>query len=125
MKRNETHDLVIAKYASAGWTAVLAPKGSLNDVIAHNGAKLHFVYIDVGKVDSDGLVKNTFIQNAFSNGAVPVYAHIADKKVTLCDINLNSRIIVGKKRTPKSAPLEVKGTKPNQVNRTNETKGKN
>jgi hypothetical protein len=102
MKRSEAHGLIIAKYVDAGWSAVPAPKGSVNDVIAHIDNKLHFVSIESERTDPEGLVKNTFIQNAFSNGAVPVYARVVGSKVTLCDINLNTRILIGKKRTMKT-----------------------
>jgi hypothetical protein len=105
-------DCVIAKYKEAGWIITPAPKGVINDMIAHkpsdikkkieNGdvslnEKYHFIQVyEDGNARHEMLPKNQFIQNAMSNGAIPIYAKIVDGKVTLSDVNLNARILIRK-----------------------------
>lgn len=113
---------VIAKYTEFGWTAIRAPKNSLNDIIAQKDKRLHFIQVVTPETIDDGkftgLPKNTFIQNAFSNMAIPVYAHVLVSKkkdgsiaakVTFEDVNLNTRIIVGGKK-PAGGDEEKKAT---------------
>ncbi len=109
-------EAVIQKYREFGWTVLLCPKESLNDLMAqkvdaHNKIKMHYIQIvtptTIDHPDHTGIAKNTFIQNAFSNSAVPIFAHVvcnmkktADGKamiptVTFEDVNLNARIIIG------------------------------
>jgi hypothetical protein len=102
---------VIAKYTESGWTASLAPKGSINDVIAQKNGKYHFIQVITGgppedsAPKTDDLAKNTFIQNAFSNGAIPVHAYVTSAgttlKISLQDVNTCTRLIVGR-ATPKA-----------------------
>lgn len=99
---------VIAKYEAAGWKVFAAPRGTINDVIASNGQRMHFIQVIMpGTRESprySGLQRNTFIQNAFSNGALPVYATLADGgKISLEDINLQARVIVGGGRKERPA----------------------
>lgn len=97
-KQLEPVDAVIMKYQLAGWDVIKAPRGSINNIIAHNANKLHFIQINNGGVDQTGLAKNTFIQNAFSNGAIPVFATVTPNNISLQDINLNTRVVIGKKK---------------------------
>ncbi len=88
----------IAKYTAAGWIA-FPGGGGINDVIAYRGGpnpRLHFVQIVTDKAlpRYNGLAKNTFIQNAFSNMAVPVYATVGPKDVSFENVNENKKIIV-------------------------------
>ncbi len=100
---------VISKYTACGW-ATIVPRGSMNDLIAQKDKKLHFVQVVTADTQDNprfqGIAKNTFIQNAFSNAAQPVYATVAYaarpsadnkailKSITLEDVNQNSRIII-------------------------------
>lgn len=108
---DDKHPLAIVaeRYCQAGWSVVYPPIGSINDLIAQRGKKLHFIQINtpenVTSCKFQDIPKNTFIQNAFSNGAVPVYAHItvtrAKSKLAFEDANQNSRIIIsGSTRSP-------------------------
>lgn len=94
-------DAILAKYREAGWTITEAPKGTINQYIAHNNLKYHFIQVyEEGNAKHEELPKNQFIQNAMSNGAIPVYANCKDgKTVTLQDINTQSRIIIKKINT--------------------------
>lgn len=92
------------KYTENGWT-VIRPAGSINDIIAQRGKKYHFVQVvsdtETDNIKYQGIAKNSFIQNAFSNGAIPVYAHVTGKKalkVTFEDVNANARIIISTRR---------------------------
>jgi len=106
-QRSNNVGAVMEKYKSNGWNAFLAPKNSINDIISHRGDKYHFVQVVTSETQEDanhsGLAKNTFIQNAFSNGAIPVYAHVSVKQrrdstenitITFEDVNLSARIII-------------------------------
>lgn len=97
----------VAKYQAAGWIVIVLPGKTINDLICARGAvasagtvapasKLHFVQIvpDITAGKFTGLQRNTFIQNAFSNGAVPVYAIADGAGVKLVDINEDRGIIL-------------------------------
>lgn len=99
-------ELVAAKYRAAGWT-VIPCKGGINDMIASMRGKdthVHFVQVRV-KGSSDarytGLAMNDFVQNASSNGALPIHANVDKQQVTLYDVNENKRVLlVGDKKNP-------------------------
>ena len=93
-------DLVVARYTAYKWTITPAPRNTVNDLIAHKNNVFHFIKI-AGRVDTpiDGspasLSKNTFIQNAFANGARAVFAEIAadtSARVILIDANTGVKI---------------------------------
>lgn len=104
---------VMNKYKEAGWTVMRAPK-SINDLVAQKDKRFHFIQIITPETIEDarftGLAKNTFIQNAFSNGATPIFAHVqkvnkrtptgmqVQSKITFEDVNLNSRVIISAKK---------------------------
>lgn len=104
---------VTNKYSEYGWIITNSP-GGLNDMIAHKQDKLHFIRVVTPENYDDaryhGLAKNSFIQNAFSNGAVPVHAHVVNKKghtkVTFENVNIGDRIIIGRAEKPKVAKIE-------------------
>lgn len=119
---------VVSKYVSKGWQALdVRSRQGPNDIIAqvnvmHNGkvtkSKFHFVQVVVEGKNKNATndttttvivdeAKNAFIQNAFSNGAVPIIAFVkitkaravngisAQKiKITFKDANTNSRVVV-------------------------------
>jgi hypothetical protein len=99
-------ELVAAKYRAAGWT-VIPCKGGINDMIASMRGKdthVHFVQVRV-KGSSDarftGLAMNDFVQNASSNGALPIHANVDKQQVALYDVNENKRVLlVGDKKNP-------------------------
>lgn len=103
----------MAKYNEAGWTAYRCPTGGMNDFIAHRDKKLHYLQVvpsdNVENMRFHGEAKNTFIQNAFSNSAVPIHATVTAKKVggakiTLEDVNTNGRVVVaGPRKVVKAA----------------------
>ena len=112
IKSNGVQD-VINKYQECGFIA--NQKGISNEIIAIKGIKnqqkIHFVRVfpshdGVGILSSnDKSVEenNTFIQNAFSNSAVPVYAYASYTdniltRISLEDINLKQpiRLVVKK-----------------------------
>lgn len=105
---------VIAKYVEFGWQAIRAP-GGINDILAQKNKRFHFVQVVTKETIDDpkfhGLPKNDFVQNAFSNGATPIFAHVISKpckgpdgtrvfksKITFEDVNANGRVIIGGKR---------------------------
>ena len=109
-KNNETTQL-IEKYTDCGWKTLSVPKGSQNDLIAqHNtNSTLHFIQLIVDKNDPrlTGIPHSTFVQNAFSNGAIPVHAISStytkgpnkDKlKISLKDANTGNKIIIRKRK---------------------------
>ena len=112
---NPIHSSILAKYTAGGWHAHIAPIGSINDIIAHHDAVYHFIQIyEEGNARHEQLAQNTFIQNAFSNGALPIYATVTMSgkkpgiikiKVSLVDVNRRSRIIIKKTKTPPPATL--------------------
>lgn len=94
-------DTVLAKYRKHGWVAFCPPGGSTNDIIAQNGRRLHFVQVTTSETKNDskytGLAQNTFIQNAFSNAACPVYAIITDGRpgaIIFINVNENVRVLI-------------------------------
>ncbi len=107
---------VLNKYTANGWTVITPPKGALNDLITQKGKKLHFVQIitkeTVTGARYQGIAKNTFIQNAFANAAIPVYALVTASgnriSVSFEDVNQNSKLIITAK-TPKQ-PVAVIAT---------------
>lgn len=112
-------DSVIAKYTEFGWTLMRPPRGSINDIVAQKDKKFHFIQIvtpeTIDNVKFHGVAKNTFVQNAFSNGAVPVYAHVVTKNqkaglqitVTFEDVNGNKRIIIGGRKKGPTDKVET------------------
>lgn len=90
------------KYENAGWQTIGAPNIVINDIIAKKNDKFHFVKILTDEQSDKNLAeiqKNDFIQNAFSNGATPVYAHVKSTKtnkikMSFENINTNNRIII-------------------------------
>jgi hypothetical protein len=104
---------VMKKYKDNGWAVMVPPGKNINDIIAQKGKKMHFVQIIDAKSEQSArysdVARNTFIQNAFANAAIPVYAHVSFHKskttagrhiinsnVTFEDTNLNSRIVIRK-----------------------------
>lgn len=91
------------KYTDAGWTVVMT-NGGINDFVAGKADRFHFVQVVMDETDMKyhGLSKNSFIQNAFSNNAIPVYAYVrvvtgnnSRAEIRLEDVNTRSRLIVG------------------------------
>ncbi len=103
---------VVAKYTENGWNVYSCIEGNLNDLIAFKDKKLHFVQVVSPDTRGDprhiDIARNTFIQNAFSNNAVPIFACTQKKSnaiaVTFEDINTGSRVIVGGKSS-KAGPV--------------------
>lgn len=99
-------EIAISKYKESGWEIIIPPKGSINDFIAKRKDRFHFVQIVTKATIDDakfhGEAKNSFVQNAFSNGATPIFAHYANSKVTLEDVNTSNRVLIStrKKNTP-------------------------
>lgn len=88
IKNSDNHkvhmiDHVINKYTSCGWTVIRSPNETINDLIAQKNNRLHFVQV-LNSNDNDSKYKdsarNNFIQNAFSNGALPIHATISIKE---------------------------------------------
>lgn len=109
---------VVTKYTDNGWRVLRAPKGGVNDIVAQKDRRFHFVQVVTPETIDDpkyhGLSKNTFIQNAFSNGATPIFAHVVTcscknsdgtkgtrAKVTFEDVNTAGRVVVGGARAKK------------------------
>lgn len=109
---------VINKYNKSGWVAMRAPEGTLNDVLARKDKRFHFVQVLTKDNAADpkftGLQRNNFVQNAFSNGADPVYAFLTVKstrqgtaaKITFENVNLNRTVIIGGKRPAEPEPAD-------------------
>jgi hypothetical protein len=95
-------EAAIAKYQAADWTVIKAPKGAINDFMAKRGERFHFVQVVTKETIDDakfhGEAKNSFVQNAFSNGAIPIFAHVVGKKVTFEDVNSGNRALVTSKK---------------------------
>jgi hypothetical protein len=92
---------VLDTYQVAGYNVLHI--GKMVDIIAQRGKKLHFVkVVTPATIDKyrHGF-KNNFVQNAFSNGAIPVYAMV-DGGIKFEDQNTNARVVV-KARVVKNA----------------------
>ena len=80
-------------YRSRGWT-VIRTSGGAADIIAGLKSKVHFIKLYSG----DLIIRGEFVQNAFSNNAIPVYATIITNKsgeknkIQLLNANENRRI---------------------------------
>jgi len=100
---------IVDKYVAAGWSVMRMPStNGLVDIVATKAAsssrhkeRLHFIqYVhDDAATRYTGEARNVFVQNAFSNGAVPVHARVvfskkseSAPKVTLQDVNAESFI---------------------------------
>jgi hypothetical protein len=109
-KHGDGVEITIAKYQGSGWTAIRL--GNRKDIFAVKGEglqqKVHYIRVfttntnEITPLSSEE--NNIYIQNAFSNMAVPVYSNVYYKdlvcaKVILTDINLNKnlRILAEKK----------------------------
>ncbi len=98
--------LVCDSYQSKGWTVIKLPKGGINDIIAANKTKVHFVQVltkkSVNFQKYNGLAKNTFIQNAFSNNAIPVHAIVYPdtSEILFQDVNLGSSVVITTVKKP-------------------------
>lgn len=98
---------IVDHYIAGGWNIYSAPKNSINDLIATNGTKHHFIQIIApDDVRLNELAQNTFIQNAFSNGAMPIHA-TAGPKVALVDVNTRSKVLIRKKVEKSPAPVKT------------------
>jgi hypothetical protein len=96
---------VASKYISGGWTIIYPQKGAINDLLVQKGARVQFVQVVTdelleGARHSD-VAKNTFIQNAFSNAADPIYATVSVSKagvpsVRFENVNTNTRVVIAK-----------------------------
>jgi hypothetical protein len=103
---------VVGKYEAKGWKTLLTMSGA-TDIIAQseNRSRLHFIQVvrhgHEGGAKYGGESKNTFVQNAFSNGATPVHAFVEiarskmddaskkpEAKITLRDVNLDKKVLV-------------------------------
>lgn len=75
-------DAVSAKYVSSGWNLIMPPKGTLNDLIAqHPNGRLHFIQVTYqDDARTSGIPNGSFVQNAFSNGAIPIRASVSVQK---------------------------------------------
>ncbi len=103
-------EAVAAKYVENKWQ-VMIMQGTINDIVAKRNDRYHFIQVvPSDKVDDmryHALAKNSFIQNAFSNNAIPVHALVtiingrsgARAKITLEDVNAQTRIICGGLKT--------------------------
>jgi hypothetical protein len=108
---------VAARYTDAGWTVITLKQGLVNDLIASKGpGKLHFVAV---RNRSEAEI-NIFIQNAMSNGALPVVVTTSGDKMTFEDVNSRARILLrGKPTEPQSEEPE----KPKASSQTNARRG--
>jgi hypothetical protein len=127
----DPNELVAAKYRAAGWTVI--PSKGVSDMIANLREHVHFVQVRVkGSSDSryTGQGMNDFVQNAFSNGAIPIHANVDKSQVTLYDVNEDKRVLlVGDKKVAAAAataaaePTEPsKPTKPTKAEAPKATK---
>lgn len=88
---------LVVKYTAFGWNISARPRRNINDFVATKGDKLHFIQL-VAPDDQRmaGERRGTFIQNAFSNDAVPVYAEVSPRGVSLTDANTGARVGLGR-----------------------------
>ena len=99
-------EAVQAKYRSEGWDVMQMPADTINDFIARRRDRYHFVQVIPRGKEKDpkyeGIPLNSFVQNAFSNGAEPIHAHChitrtENVKISFTDVNTNCRVIINKK----------------------------
>ena len=109
-KKQTPIDIAIAKYQDCDWKVIKPAKGGLNDFIASRGNRIHFVQVVTKATIDDakyhGEAKNNFVQNAFSNSAIPIFAHVVEgskPKVTFEDVNTGNRAIVSSRSTKAKA----------------------
>lgn len=98
-------DIAIAKYQSAGWIVIKSPAGSINDFIAQREKRLQFIQVvteaTIDNAKYHGIAKNDFVQNAFTNHAAPVFAHVVGNEVTFEDVNTGNRVLVATRKSEK------------------------
>lgn len=104
---------VKSAYTEHGWTII--ERGGINDIIAHKNERLHFTQVvtaeTINGVRYQQESRNIFIQNAFSNQAEPIYAHVVTTlgrdrvehaTVTFQNVNTNARVIIGSNKRPQT-----------------------
>jgi hypothetical protein len=97
---------VTEHYFVGGWTVISVPAGSLVDLIAAKGSRMHFIRVITPDeiLYSTGLAKNEYIQNAFSNSATPVFAMVGagtPTKYKYLNPNTNTRVTIQDKSARK------------------------
>jgi hypothetical protein len=104
-KAPKPRDIVAQKYQECGWTTITAT--GINDLISQKDKQTHFIQVvlDETALKHQTQARNDFIQNAKSNGAIPVYAKVAGTQVSLQNIDENKRILL---RAPKSSDDSTK-----------------
>lgn len=101
---------LVVKYTAYGWNISSRPRGNINDYVAVKADKMHFIQLVApGDPRMSGERCGTFIQNAFSNEAVPVYAEISPRGLSLSDANTRARVGLGRLGGAPPAPAP-KGT---------------
>ncbi len=115
LKLQDGVQLVINRYRDNEWAANSAPKGTINDIIANKQLVYHFIQVVLPSGTNDarhcGLNKNAFIQNAFANGAIPVFAFVSNPTkegspytLTFSNVNTDARVIVGGNKNALTKP---------------------
>lgn len=108
--RNDKIRHIAKKYETMGWTVITvgnASGTSTVDLMVQRARTLHFIKcvesLETTAELSD-LPRNSYIQNAFSNNAVPVYATVnsATGAVALANVNTNETIMLKPARSAKT-----------------------
>lgn len=81
--------LVASVYKENQWNVMIV--GGICNIIAQKNNKLHFVQVVtcLKSAKYNGIARNEFIQNAFTNDATPIHAIVTDQKVEFINVNIN------------------------------------
>lgn len=90
-------DLVASLYKENQWIVMIV--GGMNNIIAQKNNKLHFVQVVtcLKSTKYNGIARNEFIQNAFTNDATPIHAIVTDQKVEFINVNINEIVKIAPK----------------------------
>ncbi len=102
LKMQDAINIVAKKYLAGGWNVLSTPRGTINNLMANKGSRVHFIQIILPGHENDaryqGLAKNTFIQNAMSNGAQPIHAKLKlsgnTYSISFMNINIEGRCLI-------------------------------
>ncbi len=89
---------ITTKYAKNDWAIFKTPTNCINDYVAFRNRTLHFIQVvdNINAPRYTNEAKSTFVQNALSNSAVPIYAINNGGKMQYINVNTNSQVTIAK-----------------------------
>lgn len=88
--------IVQDQYTREGWS-IYKTNNCINNFIAFRNRTLHFIQVITPKTNIDNFVQSTFVQNAMSNAAIPIYALVDENSNTIfTNVNTNTPVSIKK-----------------------------